>query len=150
MQLRKLTVVIVAISIAFVVAALAIPRWHCGSLFEDCCRRGARDREAMIAIAALLVVGLACLIIIFIIDLVLLCQTVVSVGTMTARFVLLYLGVACIVIAVIVYTVKNNEAWSYVLVVVGAVFSILIALLAISTSQCVNRSDRVVVHTVRA
>ncbi|VDN17429.1 unnamed protein product [Dibothriocephalus latus] len=105
------------------------------------------ERDAIIAVAALLIIGLACLIVVFIIDLVLICSSVVPAGLITARFVLLYLGTALILIAVIVFTAKRNALWSYFLALIGAIFAVLVAILAIMSSRCVTGSERVVVRT---
>ncbi|VDN29882.1 unnamed protein product [Dibothriocephalus latus] len=74
MEMRRLTATLLGIAVAAIILALAIPHWGCGNLLEGCAR--GYDRDAMIAVAALLIIGLACLIVVFIIDLVLICSSV--------------------------------------------------------------------------
>ncbi|VDN27942.1 unnamed protein product [Dibothriocephalus latus] len=119
--------------------------WGCGNLLKSCA--DGRDRDIIIAVAALLLIGLACLIIIFVIDLVLICSSVVPAGLITTRFLILYLGVALIVSGILLFTAKINHRWSYFLAVVGGVFSVLVAILALMTSRCVTRTERVIVRT---
>uniref|UniRef100_A0A0X3P9R0 Neutral sphingomyelinase n=1 Tax=Schistocephalus solidus TaxID=70667 RepID=A0A0X3P9R0_SCHSO len=145
MEMRRLTATLLGIAVTAIILALALPHWGCGNLIENCPR--GYDRDAIIAVAALLIIGLACLLVVFIIDLVLICSSVVPAGLLTARFVLLYLGAGLILIAVIVFTAKRNALWSYFLAVIGAIFAVLVAILAIMSSRCVTGSERVVVRT---
>ncbi|VDN13063.1 unnamed protein product [Dibothriocephalus latus] len=147
MEMRRLTATLLGNAIAAIISALAIPHWGCGNLIEDCTR--GYDRAAIIAVAALLIIGLVFLIVVFIIDLVLICSSTVPPGLITARFILLYLGTGLILIAVIVFTARRNGLWSYFLAVIGSIFAVVVAILAIMTSRCVTRTERVVVRTTR-
>jgi len=149
--MRRLTAALLGIAVACIIVALATSSWGCGNLFEGCTDRRFHDRDAMIAVAALLVIGLACLIVVFIIDLVLLCSTTVLSGTITARFVLLYIGAALTLIAVIIFTARRSQMWSFFLAVIGAIIAVIVSILAIMSSKCVtSRTQRVtVVRTTR-
>ncbi|VDN20468.1 unnamed protein product [Dibothriocephalus latus] len=54
MELRRLTATLLGIAVAAIIIALAIPHWGCGNLIEDCPR--GYDRDAIIAVAALLII----------------------------------------------------------------------------------------------
>ncbi|KAA3678274.1 uncharacterized protein DEA37_0004886 [Paragonimus westermani] len=143
-EIRRLATILLGLAIGLVAVGLATSYWRCGNLFEGCQRYGAKD--VVIAIIALLLVGLICLSIVFLLDLIGLCSDVfvVSAGYLTARFILLYLGTACLLIGVLVYTGKLGHEWSYFLTVVGCVFAMQIAILAIISSRCVTGTQRVV------
>lgn len=140
MEMRKLTVSLLGIAIAMIIIALAISDWRNGLAFGG----SSYDKEAMVAVTFLIIIGLICLIIVFILDIVMLCQSAIPAGMMTARFVILYIGVALIMIGVLVFTSKRGGLWPYFLVVVGMVFAVLVAILAAVYSRCVS-SERVVV-----
>uniref|UniRef100_A0A5K3EI57 G_PROTEIN_RECEP_F3_4 domain-containing protein n=1 Tax=Mesocestoides corti TaxID=53468 RepID=A0A5K3EI57_MESCO len=129
--MRGLSTVLLVISIAAIVAALAISDWRNGLAFGG----SSHDKEAMTAVTLLIVVGLACFILVFILDVVVLCQSVVPSGLLTARFLILYLGVALVMTGVLVFTARQGRQWPYFLCIVGAVFSVLVAILAAFTSS---------------
>ncbi|VDO10225.1 unnamed protein product [Rodentolepis nana] len=145
MEMRKLTVALLGIAIAMIIIALAISDWRNGLAFGG----SSYDKEAMVAVTFLIIIGLICLIIVFILDIVMLCQSTVPAGMMTARFVILYIGVALIMIGVLVYTSKRGGLWPYFLVVVGMVFASLVAILAAVYSRCVSSERVVVVRSAR-
>uniref|UniRef100_A0A5K3EJY7 MARVEL domain-containing protein n=1 Tax=Mesocestoides corti TaxID=53468 RepID=A0A5K3EJY7_MESCO len=143
--MRRLAAALLGIAIALIIIALAISDWRNGMAFGG----SSYDKEAMIAVTFLIIIGLICLLIVFILDMVMLCQTAVPAGTITARFVILYIGVALITIGVLVFTARRGGLWPYFLVVVGAVFAILVAILAAVSSKCVSRERVVVVRSTR-
>lgn len=144
MDMRKLSAGLLGTAIAFIIIALAINSWHNGLGFG-----GFGRDDAMVAVTFLIIIGLVCLIVVFLMDIVMLCQTAVPVGMITARFVMLYIGVVLILIGILVFTAKRGTLWSYFLVVVGAVFAILVAILAAVSSKCVSRERVVVVRSTR-
>ncbi len=145
MDMRKLSAALLGIAIAVIIIALAISDWSRGLAFNG----AYHDKDAMTAVTFLIIIGLICLIIVFILDVVMLCQTAVPAGMITARFVMLYIGVVLIMIGVLVYTARRGGYWPYFLVVVGTVFAILVAILAAVSSKCVSRERVVVVRSTR-
>lgn len=149
-EIRRLATILLGLAVSLVIIGLATSYWGCGDLFHSCQRY---YKDVAIAVLALLLVGVVCLGIVFILDLIGLCSDayISSGGYTTARFILLYLGAACIFTAVLVFTGKFSGQWSYFLAVVGSVFALQVAILAILTSRCVTvRSERVVVRTTKA
>ncbi|VDP68627.1 unnamed protein product [Echinostoma caproni] len=146
-EIRRLATILLGLAIALVAVGLATSRWGCGGLFDSCQRHGYKD--AVIAVIALLLVGIVCLAIVFILDLIGLCSDVfvVSAGYLTTRFILLYLGAACLLTGILVFTGKVGYAWSYFAATVGCVFALQIAILAIISSRCVTGTQRVVVRS---
>ncbi|THD29093.1 hypothetical protein D915_000078 [Fasciola hepatica] len=149
-DLRRLSTILLGLAISLVIVGLATSYWSCGSLF-DSCQRGMKD--VTVTVIVLLLIGLVCLCIVFILDLVGLCTESLasSPGYITARFVLIYLGSTCLLIGILVFTGKIGRAWSYFVSTVGCVFAIQVAILAIMSSRCTAKRERVVVtRTVRA
>ncbi|CAL8077507.1 unnamed protein product [Calicophoron daubneyi] len=146
-EIRRLATILLGLAIGLVALGLATSYWGCGSLFSHCQDR--RDKDAVIAIIALLLVGVVCLGIVFLLDLIGLCSDgfVVSAGYLITRFILIYLGTACLFVAILVFTGRIGYAWSYFCAVVGTVFAIQVAILAIMSSRCVSGTQRVVVRT---
>ncbi|VDM30329.1 unnamed protein product [Hydatigera taeniaeformis] len=145
MEMRRLTAALLGIAIGLIIIALAITDWRYGLAFGG----ANHDKEAMTAVTFLIIIGLICLIIVFILDIVMLCQTAVPSGMLTARFVILYISVALIMIGVLVYTARRGGLWPYFLVVVGMVFAVLVAILAAVYSRCVSSERVVVVRSTR-
>ncbi|TPP62191.1 hypothetical protein FGIG_10893 [Fasciola gigantica] len=149
-DLRRLSTILLGLAISLVIVGLATSYWSCGSLF-DSCQRGMKD--VTVTVIVLLLIGLVSLCIVFILDLVGLCTESLtsSPGYITARFVLIYLGSTCLLIGILVFTGKIGRAWSYFVSTVGCVFAIQVAILAIMSSRCTAKRERVVVtRTVRA
>nr|AAW27680.1 SJCHGC02820 protein [Schistosoma japonicum]CAX70889.1 hypothetical protein [Schistosoma japonicum]CAX70890.1 hypothetical protein [Schistosoma japonicum]CAX70891.1 hypothetical protein [Schistosoma japonicum]CAX76016.1 hypothetical protein [Schistosoma japonicum] len=148
-ELRRLSTILLGCAIALVVIGMATSQWRCGGLF-DSCQRG-YHKDVIIAIIALLLIGVICLAIVFLLDLIGLCSQVIvtSGGYVTARFILLYLGTACLVTGILVYTGKFDHTWSYFLATVGGVFAMQVAILAIMSSRCVTVHTERVVRTTR-
>ncbi|VDM17660.1 unnamed protein product [Hydatigera taeniaeformis] len=146
MIIRKLTVFLLALCVATLIAALCLNDWHCGSLFEHCTAEGAEDRDAMLAVMTMLVIGVVFIFIVFLLDVVLLCRKTTATGLITARFVFIYLGAALAFIAVIVYTAIKSNMWGYFLAVFASTISIVLAMMAVVSSRCVSQSEVVTVH----
>ncbi|CAH8679157.1 unnamed protein product [Schistosoma haematobium] len=149
-ELRRLSTTLLGLSITLIVIGMATSQWRCGGLF-DSCQRG-HSKDAIIAIVALLLIGVIALTVVFILDLIGLCSDVIvaSASYITARFILLYLGTACLVTGILVYTGKFDNTWSYFLATVGGVFAMQVAILAIMSSRCISvRTERVVVRSSR-
>ncbi|CAH8456212.1 unnamed protein product [Dicrocoelium dendriticum] len=136
LDIRRLGTILLGVSIGLITIGLAISNWRCGNLFEGC--QHLYDSDMIISVAALLVIGVVCLAIVFVLDILGARSSTFAenTGYLTARFVLLYLGAACTLIAVIVYTVKVGHEWSYFITVVGTVIAVHIALLALLHSRC--------------
>ncbi|CAH8598911.1 unnamed protein product [Schistosoma turkestanicum] len=150
LELRRLSTILLGLAITLIVIGLATSQWRCGGLFDTCQRDYKKD--VIIAIIALLLIGVVCLAVVFILDLIGLCSDVIvtSAGYVTARFILLYLGTACLITGILVYTGKFDHIWSYFLATVGGVFAMQVAILAIMSSRCVSvRTERVVVRSTR-
>lgn len=145
MEMRRLTAALLGLAIVFIIIALAISDWRNGLAFGGY----NYDKEAMIAVTFLIIIGLICLIVVFILDIVMLCQSTVPAGMLTARFVILYVGVSLIMIGVLVFTARRGGLWPYFLVVVGTVFACLVAILAAVYSRCVSSERVVVVRSAR-
>lgn len=146
MIIRKLTAFLLALCVATLIAALCLSDWHCGNLFERCTEEGVEDRDAMLAVTAMLVIGLVFIFIVFLLDVVMLCKKSVHTGLITARFAFIYLGAALAFIAVIVYTAIKSNMWGYFLAVFASTISIVLAMMAVVSSRCVSRSEVVTVH----
>ncbi|TGZ61961.1 hypothetical protein CRM22_007722 [Opisthorchis felineus] len=136
-ELRRLAIVLLSVSIALIICGLATSHWGCGSLFETCQRSD--YKVAVIAVIALLLVGITCLGIVFILDLVSLCSTDIHThsGYVTTRFIFLYIGAVALVVAVLVFTGTVGHAWSYFVTTVGCVLATQVAILAAVSSRCV-------------
>ncbi|CAL8077510.1 unnamed protein product [Calicophoron daubneyi] len=147
LEIRRLSTILLGLAIGLVCLGLATNHWGCGNLFTNC--KDYRDRDVVIAVIALLLAGVVCLAIVFLLDLIGICSDVfvVSAGYLTTRFILLYLGTACLLTGILVFTGKIGYAWSYFSATVGVVFAIQIAILAIMSSRCVAGTQRVVVRT---
>ncbi|KAL5963767.1 hypothetical protein TSMEX_008499 [Taenia solium] len=146
MIIRKLTAFLLALCVATLITSLCLSDWHCGNLFERCTEEGVEDRDAMLAVTAMLVIGLAFIFIVFFLDVVLLCRKTVHTGLITARFMFIYLGAAILFIAVIVYTAIKSNMWGYFLAVFASTISIVLAMMAVVSSRCVSRSEVVTVQ----
>ncbi|CAH8679161.1 Sphingomyelin phosphodiesterase 2, neutral membrane (Neutral sphingomyelinase) [Schistosoma haematobium] len=149
-ELRRLCTILLGLSITLIGIGIATTKWGCGGLF-DSCQRG-ESKDAIIAVVVLLLIGVIALTVVFILDLIGLCSDViiVSIGYITARFILLYLGTACLVTGILVYTGKFNDTWSYFLATVGVVFAIQVSILAIMNSRCMSvHTERVVIRSTR-
>ncbi|KAK4475417.1 hypothetical protein MN116_002473 [Schistosoma mekongi] len=148
-ELRRLSTILLGLAISLIVIGMATSQWRCGGLF-DSCQRG-YSKDVIIAIIALLLIGVICLAVVFLLDLIGLCSDVIvtSAGYVTARFILLYLGTACLVTGILVYTGKFDHTWSYFLATVGGVFAVQVAILAILSSRCVTVRTERVVRTTR-
>ncbi|THD29033.1 hypothetical protein FGIG_11041 [Fasciola gigantica] len=148
-EIRRLATILLGLAVGLVIIGLATSSWGCGSLFEGCQRGYYKD--AAIAVLILLIIGVVCLAIVFILDLVGLCSDVfvVSAGYLTTRFIFLYLGSTVLLIGVLVFTGSIGHAWSYFIATVGCVFAMQVAILAILSSRCVTTTttQRVVVRT---
>ncbi|GAA28786.1 hypothetical protein CSKR_107462 [Clonorchis sinensis] len=145
-EVRRLGTVLLGIAIGFVAFGVATSYWRCGNLFESCQRHGQRD--LVIAVLALLLAGVVCLSIVFLLDLIGCCSdgVVVSAGYLTARFILLYLGTVCLWIGILIYNGKFSGEWSNFVTVVGCVFALQVSLLALISSRCVT-GTRVIVRS---
>ncbi|VDP17193.1 unnamed protein product [Schistosoma margrebowiei] len=149
-ELRRLSTILLGLAITLIVIGIATTKWGCGGLF-DSCQRG-QSKDAIIAILALLLIGVIALTVVFILDLIALCSDVliVSAGYITARFIILYLGTACVVTGILVYTGKFDNTWSYFLATVGGVFAMQVAILAIMNSRCITvNTERIVIRSTR-
>ncbi|KAL7059537.1 hypothetical protein AAHC03_013431 [Spirometra sp. Aus1] len=142
MDLRRVTSALLALTIVTLIVGLATPNWDCVGLFEDCIKEGANERDAMISVAALLVIGLVCLTVVFILDVVSLCSKQLSGPAHVVRFILLYLGAALLLVAVIVYTAETHNHWSYFLAVASAAFGLTVAILGVMSSRCITTSSQ--------
>ncbi|VDN12286.1 unnamed protein product [Dibothriocephalus latus] len=142
MDLRRITATLLALTIVTLIVGLATPNWDCVSLFEDCIEEGANERVAMISVAALLVIGLVCLTVVFILDVLYLRSKQLSGVAQVARFCLLYLGAAMLLVAVIVYTAQTHNHWSYFLAVASAAFGLTVAILGVMASRCTSSSPQ--------
>ncbi|KAF5398928.1 Neutral sphingomyelinase [Paragonimus skrjabini miyazakii] len=149
-QVRQLATTLLGLSIGLVICGLATSQWSCGNLFDNC-QRG-QYKSAVIAVIALLLLGLVCLMIVLILDTIAFCSDQFSVtsGYVTTRFVFLYLGAASLFVGILLYTGQIGHAWSYFCATVGCVFALQVAILAILSSKCVTTHERVTVRTVRA
>ncbi|CAH8456950.1 unnamed protein product [Dicrocoelium dendriticum] len=149
-EIRRLSVALLALSVGLIIAGLATSSWGCGNLFEECQNHG--ERTAVVSVIILLLLGLVCLSIVLLLDLVSLCSDTFSTqaGYLTTRFVLLYLGSGCLLAGILVFTGLVSHRWSYFAATVGCVFALQVALLAILSSRCVATRDRIGVRAVRA
>ncbi|KAA3678276.1 uncharacterized protein DEA37_0004889 [Paragonimus westermani] len=134
----RANVVVLVLSTACLIAALATSGWSCGNLFEHCMS----DRDEMKVIVSLLVGGSALVAIVLLMDLIALCTTEVTLrsGYTAARQVLLLIGVGALLSAVIFYTVQyNRREWSYFLAVSGTMLAVqigLFSLLSCESASC--------------
>lgn len=141
MHIRKLTAALLALVVVALVISLALPHWECGNLLEHCIEEGADNRDALISVASLLVIGTVLLFFVFVIDVVLLCKSQVPAGSITARFILLYFGAAAVFVAVVVYTAVVVGRWAYFMAVVGASIAFVVHKLAVISCRCVSADD---------
>ncbi|EUB59362.1 hypothetical protein ECG_07406 [Echinococcus granulosus] len=146
MIIRKLTAFLLALCVATLITALCLSDWHCGNLFGHCTEEGIEDRDAMLTVVTMLVIGLIFIFIVFLLDVVLLFKKSVHTGLITARFTFIYLGAALAFIAVIVYTAVKSNMWGYFLAVFASTISIVLAMMAVVSSRCVSRSEVVTVQ----
>lgn len=146
MHIRKLTAFLLAVSVTALITGLCLKDWTCGNLFEHCTEAGIEDRDAMLAVTVMLLLGAVLLFIVFLFDVAMLCKDAVPSGLIAARFVLVYLGAALVFIAVIVYTAVKSAMWGYFLAVFAATIAIVVAVMAVASSRCVSSSERVTVH----
>ncbi len=143
--MRKLSVGLLLTAITAIIIALAISDWRNGLAFGG----GSYDKEAMVAVTFLIILGVACLIIVLILDIVMLCQNVIPAGMLTARFIILYLGAALLLTGVLVFTARSGRQWPYFLTIVGTVFAVLVAIIAAISCRCVSNQRVVVVRSTR-
>lgn len=141
MIIRKFTAFLLAVCIAALIAALCLSDWHCGNLFEHCTEEGIQDRDAMLAVVALLLIGLIFILIVFILDVALLTKAQETSGIISARFTFIYLGAVLVFVAVVVYTAVKSNMWGYFLAVFAATIAMVLAAMAVASSRCVSRSE---------
>lgn len=136
-EIRRLATILIGISIACVATALATHKWQCGSLFHGC--QYGYKKNTIISISALLITGIVCLAIAFLIDLFGFYSSKFSSATnyVLIRLVLLLLGSFCIIIGLIVYVSYIDGTWSFFIATIGGVFAMQAVALAIITSNCV-------------
>ncbi|TGZ61957.1 hypothetical protein CRM22_007719 [Opisthorchis felineus] len=141
-ELHRLAIVLLSFSVALVICGLATSHWGCGSLFVSC--QNADYKDAVIAVIVLLLIGAACLGIVFLLDLISLCSDGLrsESGYINARLVLLYIGSAALLIGILVFTGKVGYAWSYFATTVGCVLGMQVAILAVISSRCSTTRQR--------
>ncbi|VDD77723.1 unnamed protein product [Mesocestoides corti] len=138
MHLRKLTAALLALACLALVISLSLPYWKCGNLFEKCIEEGSENLHEMMAVGALLAIGLVLLFLAFLLDVLLLCRSQALPGTITARFLFIYLGAATTFTAVVLYTFFELGQWGYFLAIVGATIAFVVQKLAMMSSRCVT------------
>lgn len=121
--------------------SLLLPYWDCGHLFSKCIGDDSASREVMIAVAALLAIGLALLFADFIVQVVRLCMKAIPTGTVTVRFVFIYVGSLSAFCGVLLYTGLVMGRWAYFLAVFGATIAFVVQKLAMISSRCVIAAD---------
>ncbi|KAM3171443.1 hypothetical protein ACTXT7_016617 [Hymenolepis weldensis] len=141
MIIRKFTAFLLAVCIVALIAALSLNEWPCGNLFEHCTQEQVKDREAMLAFVALLIIGLLFILIVFIIDVALLTKVQETSINISARFTFIYLGAVLIFVAVIIYTAIQSKMWGYFLAVFASTIAMVLAAMAVASSRCVSRSE---------
>ncbi|CAL8077516.1 unnamed protein product [Calicophoron daubneyi] len=141
----RFATVLLGCSIAFVCSGLATDYWGCGNLFTQC--KDFRKPFVVIGVIGLLLAGVACLSIIFLLDLIGICFGLFasSTGYTTTRFILLYLGSAFLLSGILLFTGEVGYSWSYFVASAGVVSAIQVALLAILSSQCTAKAQRTTV-----
>ncbi|KAA0183768.1 hypothetical protein FBUS_00028 [Fasciolopsis buskii] len=135
-QSRRVGVFVLGSALALIIAALATDGWSCGNLYTDC----KYNRDMILTVFGLLVGGSACILIVFMLDLVAYCsqETIVRQSYLVTRLILLYLGTAALMIAVILYLIKFNREWSFFLAVCGAVLASHVGISTLMVSSCSN------------
>ncbi|CAL8077527.1 unnamed protein product [Calicophoron daubneyi] len=133
-QVRRLSAVVLGIAVSCLIVALATRGWRCGNMFTEC----KSDREMILFVLSLLLIGLILIFVVFMMDLIAFCsnQVVVERSYVTARFVILYIGTGALLAAVLLYTIRFNTEWSYFLAICGTIMATQISILALMTSKC--------------
>nr|CDS30433.1 expressed conserved protein [Hymenolepis microstoma] len=149
MGLSHLNLTILVFALVALTVAVVLPNWHCGSLFEDCTQDGAAKRDVMLALACCLVIGVIMLAIVCIIDFIHLCSRTRSNAENVARLILMYIGSILCIAAVVLYTAKLNQSWSFFLATCGAAFAAQVCLLTQIETRCCGKYSpgvRIVEH----
>ncbi|VEL09739.1 unnamed protein product [Protopolystoma xenopodis] len=147
-EVRRLGTILLGLAIGFLIVGLATSSWKCGNLFQRYCT----NESGIVAVLALLLVGLVCLVVVFILDMIAHCSDIyfANPSYTTARFIILYIGAGAVVIAILIYASSLTSSWSYFMATVGMVFAVQVAILAILGSRCVTlHTERVIVRTTR-
>ncbi|CAH8656325.1 unnamed protein product [Dicrocoelium dendriticum] len=100
------------VACALLVVAVAIPEWYGGDLFNSYYE----SRSTFVAVGVIICAGVACLFVVLILDLVSLIGKGQLHGALgLARHILLLSGTTLLILALIIYVVKVQQQWSYVL-----------------------------------
>ncbi|KAA0186445.1 hypothetical protein FBUS_06601 [Fasciolopsis buskii] len=127
--------IILGCAIGLIVFSLILTEWRCGSLFKHCMDRW---KEVSLAVIILFCVGLACLALALLLDLIQCCSGWLDTnpGYLIMRLCFLCLGAVLALTALLTYTVQIQPDWSYLASVSGVAFAAQIAFLSLITCQC--------------
>ena len=140
-RVRKLSAALLGLSCLSLTLSLALPYWHCGYLLDGCIHNDNPHRNEMMAVAALLILGLACLFPVFLIEAIRLCMKTVPCGMVTARFVLLYIGALSAFCGSLLYTCLILHRYAYFFAIFGATVAFVVQKLTMISSRCITQPD---------
>ncbi|VDL97893.1 unnamed protein product [Schistocephalus solidus] len=129
MDIRRASSGFLGAAIALLIIGVATDSWMGAGLFRT------RDNTRL-AVGALLVVGIALLLIAFILSIVSQCQNPVPAGLHLTYFIMLYLSVTLLLIGILVFTGFHGKNWSYFVATIGCTLALQVAILAAVFSRC--------------
>ncbi|KAG5452892.1 hypothetical protein CSKR_202340 [Clonorchis sinensis] len=123
---------ILSLSLTLTLSALATSAWGCGNLFTGC--QNTKYKSVATAIAAMLLVGSFCFVLLLVMELVALCNPKIPFGRgfQIPYYVFLTLGILSLLIGVFIYTGEIGRQWSYFLAVCASVLAVQVAILAVA------------------
>ncbi|VDP95279.1 unnamed protein product [Echinostoma caproni] len=148
MTRRVLEPMLLGVAITCIILSVALDDWNCGSLFKSCLDRW---RTITLGVIILFCLGLACLVLVFLMDLAHCCSTTLDLNASftTTRLCALFLGLILLTTGLIVYTAEMGRQWSYLSGVSGVVFAVQGSILAFVTCQCTSARGRTRMQVTR-
>ncbi|TGZ61919.1 hypothetical protein CRM22_007697 [Opisthorchis felineus] len=134
--LRGIPLTILSISLALIIIALATSAWACGNLFTSC--QDTHHRSVASAVAAVLLLGTLCLLLLIVMEAVSLCRSTISLnrGFQISYYVFLAVGLVSLLTGVLVYTGEMGRQWSYFMAVCANVLAIQVAVIVGVSAVC--------------
>ncbi|TGZ61920.1 hypothetical protein CRM22_007698 [Opisthorchis felineus] len=129
--LHGILFVILSISLTLTLSALATSAWECGNLFTGC--QNTKYKSLATAIAAMLLIGSLCFVLLLGMGFVALCNPKVPVsrGFQIPYYIFLTIGISSLLTGVLIYTGEIGRQWSYFLAVCASALAVQVAILAV-------------------
>ncbi|CAL8077529.1 unnamed protein product [Calicophoron daubneyi] len=123
-HIRTTVITLLIAASLLAVGALITSSWDCGNLFTGCQEKGYNHTAA--SVAALLILAALCFLVVVFMDFLALCVKPLLLRVSFKVFHLLFLlgGATAAIFAVILYTLKLGQHWSYFLAVCVSVFGL--------------------------